>query len=118
MQDKPAIKTAIPQRRYQLGPYTVVVLGQIESADQREYRYVAAVVRDGDPEPGLYLALERPSNPRPADGAYDMRVTMREGSQVLGRSDRWSTLEVFSTDALGLIATILDLQDEQPYPLT
>ena len=53
MQDKPKIDTAIPQRRYQLGAYTVVVLGEIESSDGKDYRYVAAVVREGDPEPGL-----------------------------------------------------------------
>ena len=117
MQDKPKIDTAIPQRRYQLGAYTVVVLGEIQSSDGKDYRYVAAVVREGDPEPGLYLAAERPAGQRPADVAYDMRVIMHDGTQVIGNSNRWVGVEEFSTDALGLIASILDLQDEQPYRL-
>ncbi len=117
MQDKPKIDTAIPQRRYQLGAYTVVILGDIESSDGKDYRYVAAVVREGDPEPGMYLAAERPAGQRPADAAYDMRVIMRDGTQVIGNSNRWVGVEEFSTDALGLAASILDLQDEQPYRL-
>ncbi len=116
MQDKPKIDTAIPQRRYTLGAFTVVVLGEVQSSDGKDYRYVAAVVREGDPEPGLYLTAERPTGQRPAD-PYDMRVTMHDGSQVIGTSNRWSGIEEFSTDALGLIASILDLQDEQPYRL-
>lgn len=117
MNMKPKIETAVPQRRYQLGAYTVVILGDIESADGKDYRYVAAVVREGDPEPGLYLAAERPAGQGPAGGAYDLRVTMRDGSQVIGNSTRWAGLEEFTADVLGLIANILDLQDEQPYPL-
>ncbi len=117
MQDKPKIDTAIPQRRYQLGAYTVVILGDIASSDGKDYRYVAAVVREGDPEPGMYLCAERPAGQRPADGAYDMRVIMRDGVQVIGNSNRWAGVEEFSTDALGLAASILDLQDEQPYRL-
>jgi hypothetical protein len=117
MQDKPIFDTAIPQRRYQLGAYTVVVLGEIQSRDGKDYRYVAAVVREGDPEPGLYLTAERVAGKRAADAAYDMRVIMRDGNQVIGNSSRWSGVEEFSTDALGLIARILDLQDEQPYQL-
>ncbi len=121
MQNKPKIDTAIPQRRYQLGAYTVVILGDIQTTDEKEYRYVAAVVREGDPDPGLYLSAERIIGQRPegspTHSGYDLRVTMREGSQVVGRSDRASSVEQFSTDALGMIASILDLQDEQPYRL-
>lgn len=121
MQNKPKIDTAIPQRRYQLGAYTVIILGDIQTTDAKEYRYVAAVVREGDPEPGLYLSAERSIGQRtedaPIQGAYDLRVTMREGSQVVGRADRATGVEQFSSDALGMIASILDLQDEQPYRL-
>ena len=117
MQDKPKIDTAIPQRRYQLGAYTVVILGEIESSDGKDYRYVAAVVREGDPEPGLYLAAERSTGQRSADAVYDMRVIMHDGTQVIESSNRWVGVEEFSTDVLGLIASILDLQDEQPYRL-
>lgn len=117
MQNKPKIDTAIPQRRYQLGAFIVVVLGEIQSGDGKDYRYVAAVMREGDPEPGLYLSAERPAGQRPADPAYDMRIIMQDGTQVVGKSDRWTDIEEFSAEALGLITRILDLQDEQPYRL-
>ena len=43
----PKIKTAIPQRRYQYGDYLVTVLGEIESGDDRDYRFVAAFRQRG-----------------------------------------------------------------------
>ena len=117
--NKPGIRTAVPQRRYQLGGFTVVLLGDIDSADATEYRYIAAVVREGDPEPGLYVSAERAGNEQRTDDAwYDMRVSMREGTQVVGKLDRGSDLDAFSTSAFRLISAILDLGDEQPYLLT
>jgi hypothetical protein len=116
---KPKIRTAVPQRRYQLGAFTVVLLGEIDSADATEYRYIAAVVREGDPEPGLYVAAEHDAGERRSDESYyDMRVIMREGSQVVGRFDRWADLDTFAAAAFRVITTILDLGDEQPYLLS
>ncbi len=46
--DAPKIQTAIPQRRYQFGEYTGVVLGDIESGDDVKYRYILALVREGE----------------------------------------------------------------------
>ena len=48
---KPGIVTAIPKRRYTLGEFSLVVLGEIESNDNRDYGYIMAVVRGTDPEP-------------------------------------------------------------------
>ena len=46
--EAPKIQTAIPQRRYQLGEYSGVVLGEIESSDGVKYRYILALVREGE----------------------------------------------------------------------
>jgi len=57
--NKPGIMTAMPRRRYRYGEFTVVVLGDIESSDGIDYRYIMAVVKGADPEPGLYLTAKR-----------------------------------------------------------
>ena len=46
--EAPKIQTAIPQRRYQFGEYTGVVLGEIESSDAVKYQYILALVREGE----------------------------------------------------------------------
>ena len=55
----PKIQRAIPQRRYQYGEYAVTVLGDIESGDGRDYRFIAAFVREGESQPRLFVASER-----------------------------------------------------------
>ena len=40
------IQTAIPKRRYRIGEFTAVVLGEVESEDRADYRYIMAVVDD------------------------------------------------------------------------
>ncbi|MGD2137141.1 MAG: hypothetical protein PVJ66_01825 [Gammaproteobacteria bacterium] len=113
--NKPGIVTAIPKRRYTYGEFTVVVLGEVESSDAVDYRYIAAVVRGQDPEPGLYVTAEQGGAHQGA--SCDMRVVMRDGSQVVGTSERWNDLEAFTTEALAIIARILNLGDEMPYRL-
>lgn len=116
--DKPKIVTAIPQRRYKLGNFIVTVLGEIESADGIDYRYIAAVASEGEPAPGLYITAERAAPGPDRKRAPAMKIIMRDGAQVLGSSDRWNQLELFVTDALEIIGRVLDLQDEEPYPLS
>ena len=55
MQDRPVIRTAIPKRRYQIGPYSASLLGEIESGDARAYRYILAFVASGKREPEVYI---------------------------------------------------------------
>jgi len=116
--NKPKIITAIPQRRYKLGSFLVTVLGEIDSGDGVDYRYIAAVVSEGDPEPGLYVTAERVASSAGRGGAHAMRIVMRDGAQVVGSSDRWNELDVFAADALDVVVRVLDLQDEEPYPLS
>jgi hypothetical protein len=110
----PVIRTAIPKRRFQLGEFLVSVLGEVESGDGRDYRYIAAVAREGEPQPGLFVTAERNSG---GNGAWLMRVAMADGSQVVGADDRWRDLDAFNQDAIRVVRQILSLDDEQLFPL-
>lgn len=109
---KPGIQTAIPKRRYRLGEFTVTVLGEVDSNDGIDYRYIAAVIQGQDPEPGIYLTAERETG----DG-YAMRIIMRDGSEVIGNSEQWGDLDVFVNEALHVVSQVLSLGDETPYRL-
>jgi hypothetical protein len=112
---KPGIVTAIPRRRYTFGEFSVIVLGDVESNDGVDYRYIAAVVQGKDPEPGMYITAELCSGSRAAH--LDMRLVMRDGAQIIGSSDEWGDLDVFTEEALQVISRILNLGDETPYRL-
>lgn len=111
MLNKPDIKRAIPQRRYKFGEFTLVVLGEIESGDARNYRYILAVVRDGDPEPGIYLTCEGARQP------YQLRLVMRDGNQVVAEDSSFAELEVFIATGIDMLRQILNLGDEEAYRL-
>jgi len=115
MEEKPAIATAIPRRRYRLGEFTVTVLGDIDSKDGRDYRYIAAVICGQDPEPGLYLTAEA-GGPE-EKGGLAMRLIMRDGAEVLDRSERWADLDAFVDETLRIVTRLLKLTDETPYRL-
>jgi len=112
---KPTIATAIPLRRYRLGEFTLIVLGDIESKDGVDYRYIMAVIRGQEPEPGIYITAERPA----AGGSsqLNMRFIMRDGSKVLGSSEQWGELDVFIGEATGIVTRVLNLGDETVYPI-
>ena len=111
---KPGFKTAIPMRRYKLGEFTIVVLGEIESSDGIDYRYILAVVQGQDPEPGLYITAEKSADPA---GEYSMRIAMKDGAEVIGSSTEWGNLDPFVNEALGIVSKVLNLGDETPYRL-
>ena len=108
----PSIKTAIPQRRYQYGEFIITVLGDIESDDPVRYRYLMAVATEADPTPGLFLSCERSGQE-----GFTLRVSMADGSQVLGESTALGDQETFVREALKIVATMLDLSDEVPHRL-
>ncbi len=114
--NKPHILTAIPRNRYRLGEFTVTVLDEIESDDAVEYRYVAAVVRTGQMDPGLYVISVRNQNTIES-GSHALWVIMRDGSQCVGIADHWSDLQEFTAAAIESIRQILNLQDEAPLKL-
>ena len=111
--NKPDIVTAIPKRRYKLGEFTLIVLGEIESNDDRDYVYIMAVVRGADSEPGIYLTAER--NRSPDSEGYDMRLIMRDGEEMIGSSADWREVGAFTDAAISMVSSILNLSDEEPY---
>jgi len=110
----PHILRAIPKRRYQYGEFIISVLGEIESDDQQEYRYILAVAQEGNPQPGLFINCERN---RGGDGDYAMRVAMADGDQVIATGNELGDIDLFVKQGLDIIATMLDLSDEMPHRL-
>lgn len=111
---RPGFKTALPRRRYKLGEFSIVVLGEIESDDGNDYRYILAVVQGQDPEPGLYITAEKAAVPAEE---YSMRIIMSDGAEVIGSSAEWGNLDLFVEEALGIVSRVLNLGDETPYRL-
>lgn len=109
----PKIITAIPKHRYRLGEFSAVVLADIDSTDDVQYRYIMAVVRDGESQPGLYLTLERGARSEAKDLNYDMRIIMQDGSQTIGSSDVREDIKSFAEQALRFVKTVLNLEDEE-----
>ncbi|MDX1696892.1 MAG: hypothetical protein R3308_01325 [Thiohalobacterales bacterium] len=113
MKGKPGIGTAIPRRRYRLGEFTITVLGEIESTDGRDYRYIAGITDARDPEPGMYVTAERGRRGE----ALDMRIIMRDGAEVIDTSDAWADLDAFVEEVIRIASKILRLSDETAYRL-
>ena len=113
---RPGIATAIPKRRYKLGEFTLIVLGDIESKDGIDYQYIMAVIRGEDPEPGVYITAERGNEAGSRE--FSMRFIMRDGSEVIGSSSQWNDLDAFVGEATGIVTRVLSLSDETPYRLT
>jgi hypothetical protein len=112
---KPGIRTAIPKCRYQLGEFTLTVLGEIDSSDGVDYRYIMAVIQGQSPEPGLYITAERPTGS--TGNVLDMRVIMSDGSEVIGQDAEWARLDAFTEKSIDIVSRILSLSDETPYKL-
>lgn len=113
MMAKPGIGTAIPRRRYRLGDFTITILGDVESTDGHDYRFIAGVIEAQDPEPGMYLTAERGGE----DGVLAMRLIMRDGAEVIDSSERWADLDEFADEVIRIVSRILQLTDETPYRL-
>ncbi len=112
----PAVTTAIPKRRYQLGEFIITVLGEVASSDGIEYRWVAGVARESEAQPALYVSAER-NRERPGEGSLRLRVSMASGEQVLGYGDQWRDLDGFVEQVLGIVSTMLELGDEMAHRL-
>jgi signal recognition particle GTPase len=115
MENKPGIATAIPKRRYRLAEFTITVLGEIESTDGVNYRYIAAVVREQEPEPGLYVTAEQDDSGQ--GGALAMRIIMHDGTELIESSGRWNSLDEFVDEAISIISRVLGLADETSWQL-
>lgn len=110
----PAITTAIPQRRYQYGEFTLVLLGEIETSDDVAYHYLLGVIPEGKAQPELFVSAEKnPPNQR-TEGLYRLRVIAEQISQTLGHSDDWGDIDIFASDALKIVNKMMNLADEKP----
>jgi hypothetical protein len=105
--NKPAINTAIPKRRYQIGSYTGVLLGDIESGDTNTYLHILAMVAEGSRDPVLYVIAQK--NGRQAD----LRLESELLSDILDTSASWKNLDTFADKAMELAASTLGLSDQQ-----
>ncbi len=110
----PHFTTAIPKRRYQIGDFSAVVLGDVESSDDNSYRYIFAMVLDGSSEPSFYvLSIHRPSS----DGDYLLKVIAPNMERELDTSDAWRDLDIFTDQAISLAQQVMGLKDEAAHRL-
>ena len=112
MAELPIIRTAIPKRRYQLGSCAVTVLGEIESGDGRDYRFITAFVEQGATAPKLFVCSERNRDPS-VQGSHSLRVVNEVMSEVLGTDDGWRDLDGFCEQALSLGRQVLGIPDRE-----
>ena len=111
--DAPKIATAIPKRRYQIGEYGAVILGEVESRDTRSYTFILALTRDGDSQPCLFVTSEQNPPGERDNGSNRLRVVADNGEKVLGSSDGLTELDNFTTVGLGIVRQLFKLDDEQ-----
>lgn len=117
MAEFPKIRTAIPLRRYQLEGYAVSVLGEIESGDGVDYRFITAFVAEGDARPSLFVCAERNQPREPGEGAIRLRVVNSAMSEVLGSDDAFGDLDRFVLESLRLGRTVLGLGEGEAHRL-
>lgn len=112
----PVIKTAFPKRRYKYGEYTVTLLTDISSDDGMTYQYLAAVVKDGYPQPEVYITCETISAASPAQ--FRIRVLTENEEHIIGEGSEWKQEQMFCDYALKGIQQMFGLDDEQPMQLS
>ncbi len=114
---KPHIRTAIPQRRYEIDTFSVVVLGEIESDDPVVYKWIMAFVDAGESEPLLYVTAEENPPGERAHGRYRARVVLGRDERHLGSDDFLGDLDAFTEYGFQIAARLLHLGGEEPVRL-
>ena len=120
---KPSISTAIPKQRYKFGAYTIVVLEEIVSHSDIEYDYLRAAIKDGHNEPEIYISCEKANEADSQNGSHIIRVfaqllDSKDSGKIVDQSNSWANREAFISYALSGFQQMLQLQDEQPIPLS
>ena len=105
----PVIHTAIPKRRYQVGPFQAVLLGEIESPDPTRYQFILGLVRPGETRPGVFVTAEKNPRSRAAEGSHRMRFISDQVEEECGSSDAWAQPDAFAEAALAEAARRLGL---------
>ena len=109
----PRINTAIPKRRYQLGDFSITILGDVESGDANDYRYVFAMVQDGKSEPSLYITAIK----LPGSEDFTLHLSAPSMERDLDTSPAWRDLDHFCDQGISVAQQILGLKDEFPHRL-
>lgn len=110
----PTIQTAIPKQRYRLGSYQAVLLGEIESTDPVRYRFILALVREGDAQPSAYITCEKNERAQAHAGSHRLCVISAQANEVLGSSDDYKDADSFAIAALAAAVRLLGLSDMTP----
>ena len=113
----PSISTAIPLRRFQLGDFQAVVLGEIESPDPVRYRYILALLRAGQTKPEFFVTCEQNPRAQRTAGSHRLRVISSAFDEDMGSSDDWADLDRFAEKAVALAAHVLGLGEVRATPL-
>ena len=117
MSEFPVIHTAIPQRRYRVGEFDVSLLGDIESGDGIDYRYILAFVEEGKGKPGFFVCSERNPPGERSEGSHRLRMINEVFSDVISSDDAWKDMDRFAEEGLQIGIKALSLKDETPVRL-
>jgi hypothetical protein len=110
----PHIDTAIPKRRYQVGPYQAVVLDEIESPDPVRYRFILALVRGGESQPSLFVTAVKNPRSQAHGGSHRLQLISEPATQELGSSDSFANVDGFADAALAAAIEALGLVGVAP----
>ena len=110
----PTIQTAIPKQRYQLGPYQAVLLSEIESPDPVRYRFILALVREGETQPSVFITCEKNARAQAQQGSHRMCIVSEKVNEVLGSSDDYKDADAFAAEALAAATRVLGLSGIAP----
>jgi hypothetical protein len=113
----PHIKTAVPKRRYEIDNFSVVVLGEIQSKDPVNYKYIMAFVDVSETAPLMYITAEENPPGQRDDGRYRVRVLMGDDDRDMGSDEFPGDLDQFAEYALQLASRLLQLTEEEPIRL-
>lgn len=114
----PKFTRAVPYRRYSYGSFMVVVLHEIESADERRFHYAMGFVPEGEADPTLFVTAEYdPNDADHAESKPGLRIYTENDGRDLGSSENWLDKDAFIKAGLDLGARLLKLSDVEAFPV-
>ena len=102
--NKPKFATAIPKRRYRLGGYSAVILGEVESNAPERFQFIFALIAAGETAPSYYLTSEFSRRDVRPQGSHTLWEYTDDGKVQLSVSDAWGDLDDFAAQALSVAA--------------
>lgn len=108
-QAPPRFSVALPRHRYQMGGYTAVLLGEVESQDERRYRHILAVVEPGENRPTLFVTSE-PDDAAKERGPHRLVLYHAGRAEVQDVSKDYLDAEAFALKALAVARARLGIE--------